>query len=143
MVVSNQHVVCIAIGPTEHEAVLVVYPHAVVSRPLSFQTFQPIAGRHTEISQIVGGIQEVELPNRHRPHSFGNGPGHLGIDAVKQVFCCSVTEAVDHDVIYRFNSTHVSNRRRVPAYDSTNHNATHILAKEEKHRVRRCAVAKR
>ena len=59
MVVSNQHVVCIAIGPTEHEAVPVVYSHAVVSRPLPFQTFQPIAGRHTEISQIVGGIQEI------------------------------------------------------------------------------------
>ena len=96
MIICHHNLVRISIGPLEHDPVLIVHPDAVVAFPPPFQPFQPVTGRHSKVSQIMGRIQEIKSPCNDGPNGFRNAPRGLGVNAVKQVLCRPVAETQDH-----------------------------------------------
>jgi hypothetical protein len=48
VIVDDFHIVGIAGTPTEADAPLIVDPDTVLTGPVAFQRFQPIAGRNTQ-----------------------------------------------------------------------------------------------
>ena len=67
MVVDDFHVVGFVLPPHEADAVLIVDPDAVTALALPVQRLQPVSGRHPQIIQRHGGMQQEEL--LECPHS--------------------------------------------------------------------------
>jgi hypothetical protein len=61
MVVDDFHVVGVAIPPHEADAILIIDSDAVLALALAVQSLQPVSGRHTQIIQRHGGMQQEEL----------------------------------------------------------------------------------
>ena len=103
MIICDQNVMCICIGPLEHDPVLIVHPDAVGAAPPPFQRFQAVTGRHTKVSQVMSCIQQIKFAYNDGPNDLRNAPRSLGVYAVKQVLCCTVAETQDHKRMYGFN----------------------------------------
>src|SRR5262245_10239620 len=52
-------------GPNEAYSPLIVYPNAVLPRPIAFERFETISGRHAQIVQLSRLIEQTELAQRH------------------------------------------------------------------------------
>lgn len=61
MVVDDFHVVGIALPPHEADAILIIDSDAVLALALPVQSLQPVSGRHTQIVESHGGMQQEEL----------------------------------------------------------------------------------
>jgi hypothetical protein len=81
MIIGDQHVSCVAFDTLEDNVVVIIDSNAVVSVPVSLSCLQAIAGRDSQIVDVMGGIQQIklscrDLPGgpRNRPRPFGVGP---------------------------------------------------------------------
>jgi hypothetical protein len=73
MVVYDFHIVGVAVPPHEANAILIIDSDAVLALALAVQSLQPVSGRHTQIIQRHGGMQQEEL--LHCPHfQIGGNP---------------------------------------------------------------------
>jgi hypothetical protein len=59
VVIRDLDVVCIAILPSETNAVLVVDTNAVLTRAISLQPFYAVAGRNCQLQKLEGSIDLV------------------------------------------------------------------------------------
>lgn len=65
MVVHNFHFEGVFALPAEAEAPLIVDADAVLASPVTFQCFQPVAGRSAQIVQAPRLVQQHQFPPRH------------------------------------------------------------------------------
>jgi hypothetical protein len=61
VVVTDLDVMGVSIPPAEADPPLVVDSNAVLARTVPDQALQPVAGRHTEFLEPLGGIQQQQL----------------------------------------------------------------------------------
>jgi hypothetical protein len=52
--------------PDKTESPLIVDTHAVLTGSVAFQRFKPVPRRNTEIVKVNGGLELIELAERHR-----------------------------------------------------------------------------
>ena len=64
MIIDDLHVSSASVGPTETHAELIVYPDAMLPRPITSKGFQTIAGRHPQIGQSTCDFQLPQLAAR-------------------------------------------------------------------------------
>jgi len=64
MVINNFDIVDIAAFPFKTDSPLIIYANAVLPLPITFQDFQLIAWRLSEILERSGAVQIKQLPTR-------------------------------------------------------------------------------
>jgi len=64
MVIGDLHIMRMALPPNEADAELIVDPNAVLSQPISFQSFQAISRQNGQIRQASGAVEHEQLPQR-------------------------------------------------------------------------------
>ena len=97
MIVDNTYIVGVSVPEAEDEAKLLVDSDAVEPFPVSRERFQVVPGRHTKIAQVVGRIQQIELPHGNTLQGRGQYCAcGFGVDPVEKVFGASILEAGDH-----------------------------------------------
>jgi len=79
MVVDNFNLKDMAIIPAETNPPLFIHSNAVLSFPITLETFEPVRRRNTEIIQTFGSIQHRKLAkgdigNRVKPTRFSTLP---------------------------------------------------------------------
>jgi hypothetical protein len=73
MVICDFNFAGFSLPPYEADAVLIIDPDAVLSLALTVQRLQPVSGRHLQIIERHGGMQQEKLPEC--PHSqIGGNP---------------------------------------------------------------------
>jgi hypothetical protein len=93
MIIAHFNVIgVVVISPDKADAVLIVDPYAVLSFPVTFEHFETISGRKSEIVQDLGSIHHFELPTR----GAFELPKTIHRDAVKEVLGFFVSEALNH-----------------------------------------------
>lgn len=84
--VGELYLIWTRIFPDEADAILVVDADAVLPSSIPAQSFQPIAGRDTEVANGCGGIQQVQLPPGHALNRLGTSTSRVsGVPAVENV----------------------------------------------------------
>ncbi len=86
-------VISIAVGPPEADAPLIVDRDAMLAGTLALQFPQPVAGRHSQIFQRLGGINSHQLPQHGAPERRGIAPDALPLEETLGI---SVGETRDH-----------------------------------------------
>jgi ABC-type uncharacterized transport system permease subunit len=61
MIVRNFHILCTSFGPPETDAVLVIYPDAVLAFPVTLESFKSVAGWNTQVIQLYGNLQLTQF----------------------------------------------------------------------------------
>lgn len=56
VVIHNFDIMRMSVLPSETHAVLIVDPHAILSRPVAFQPLQLVRGRRRKVPQFLGAI---------------------------------------------------------------------------------------
>jgi len=93
MVVNNLNVIRIPVAPPEANTPLIVDANTVLTGATPLQLFKSIAGRDSQVIQLLGGVYESEFPE-HRPMEVGRqAPDGL---APEQSLRVPIGEAVDH-----------------------------------------------
>ena len=96
MIVDDLHATGMATAPLEHEPPLVVDPDGVKSLPFASHSFQPVAWRDSQISQLRGIVEIQELASR-RPVKFRRkGPCRSALPVMKEILCQIVSEGENH-----------------------------------------------
>jgi hypothetical protein len=80
--------------PAEADPLLVVDPDAVLSRPISPESLEPIPGRHPQIVERLRSIDDQQLPIRH-PLQIRAEPPHALTPP--DPFRVRIGERPDHD----------------------------------------------
>jgi len=65
MIIDNLDIASIAFLPYKTDAVLIVNPHTVLSRPVAFERFKPVTRQRRQITQCARPMNRSELPARH------------------------------------------------------------------------------
>ena len=110
VIVDDQHISCISFNPAERNAKLVIDSDAIIARPIPFESFQSVCGRHTQVAEIMRRIQHVKFSRRDRPDSPGNSACCPRVNPVENVFCRPVSEIDDHNAIYCFTVSRASDK---------------------------------
>ena len=66
MVVDDFHIVSVSFMPAKADAVLIVYPDAVLPLAVAGEFLQAVAGRGAEVVQGLSRVQKQQLPQRRR-----------------------------------------------------------------------------
>jgi len=92
MIVANFHVISVPVAPYKTYPPLIVNANAMLSFPIAFESFQPVARKDRQIFQNLGSIQVLQF-----------SPGHVsdirwrsGLYAIKKLFSLFVLEALYH-----------------------------------------------
>jgi len=64
MVINQGDIVGVIVIPTKGQSPLIVDPDAEEAIQVAFERFQPVAWRHLQICQAVGGIQDIQFAQR-------------------------------------------------------------------------------
>ena len=93
MVVDDLDVICVSVLPAKANAPLIVDANTVLARAVAFELFESVARRHTQVVELLGGINEANLAE-HEPEQVGREPP----DALplKHALGISIREALDH-----------------------------------------------
>ena len=93
MVVDDLDVIRVPVLPAKADAPLIVDANTVLARAVAFELFESVAGRHTQVLQLLGGINEANLAE-HEPEQVGREPP----DALplRQALGVPIREALDH-----------------------------------------------
>ncbi len=103
MVVDDFHVVGIAIPPHEADAILIIDSDAVLALALAVQSLQLVSGRHTQIIQRHGGMQQEELLQRPCFQTGGNASTSPRLPKLLRI---SIPEASYHEgIVLRYGTT--------------------------------------
>jgi hypothetical protein len=79
VIIDNFNIFGFIIAPLETNPILVVYANAVLTRTITGQFFQMIAGRNSQVVQIFGRIQKVQSAPRAGLYVGGKFSGHNAI----------------------------------------------------------------
>jgi hypothetical protein len=86
-------------GPREADAILVVDPNAALPPSITFERFEPVAGRRSQVCQRFSRVQLIQLPLRDGPQaSWAATAGLLRIQIVVDVLRTFVREGLNHAV---------------------------------------------
>jgi hypothetical protein len=99
MIVGDHDIFCIALGPAEDDAILIIYSNRMVAGPIPFQRFKPIGWWNPKVPEIMGGIEHIKFSASYLPDQPGNSTRCLGIGAIINVFRCPVGKSNDHNEI--------------------------------------------
>jgi hypothetical protein len=61
VVVHNLNLVSVPIFPLKADSILVIDANAVLAFSIASEALQPIAGRHGQVAQCSGGIQQLQF----------------------------------------------------------------------------------
>jgi hypothetical protein len=64
----------VAVDESKRHAILLVHANAVPALLDTFERFEPVAGRRSQIAQFVCRVQNIQLPAYQRPHNLLQGP---------------------------------------------------------------------
>lgn len=112
MIVGYFNGLCIAIDPLEDDPVPIIDSDRMESGSLSFERFQSIRRRYSQVTKIRRGVEHIQLASRQAPNNLRNTPRGLGINAVEYVFRRLVGEIQDHNERYAFNGIRASEKSR-------------------------------
>ena len=93
MVVDDLDVMCVPVLPAKADAPLIVDANAVLARAVAFELFESVAGRDTQVLELLGGIDEAEL-TEHESKEAGREPSD--VLPLKHALRVPVREALDH-----------------------------------------------
>jgi len=93
MVVNNLDLVRVPVPPAETNAPLIIDANTVLTRAVSFEFLQAIARRDSQVLELLGGINETELP-KHRPMEVSRKAPH-GL-ALEEPLRVPIGKALDH-----------------------------------------------
>jgi hypothetical protein len=62
VIVNDLDVMCVTLLPSEDDPPLVIDPDAVFATTLSFERLKSVPGRRSEVTQFVGRVEKIELP---------------------------------------------------------------------------------
>lgn len=100
MVIDDFDLVRMVVFPNEANSPLVVDTDRMLPVPVALQRFKPVAGRHAEIVESLGNVQQTQFAKRgvlnicRKPPASSAGPDRRGF---------SVSKADDHsgkDITY-------------------------------------------
>ncbi len=94
MIVNNLDLIRIAIPPAEGNAPLIIDANTVLARSVAFEFLQAVAGRNSQVFELLGGVNEPELP-QHHPLKVGREAPH-GL-ALEKPLGVPIGKALDHD----------------------------------------------
>ena len=81
---------------SKDDSPLAIYSDAVTPSQVPPQGLEPIGGRHTQVSEDLGRVQHVELPESCRTQIRWD-LAHSGRPAaVVELFCAAIAEGNDH-----------------------------------------------
>jgi hypothetical protein len=84
MIVLDADFIRMAALPSKRDAVLVVHADAVPPGLVSLQGLQPIPGRHQQIIEPSGGVQQLQLPVGDAPQVARDAPGRPRVPVTEQ-----------------------------------------------------------
>jgi hypothetical protein len=93
VVVHDLHVEGIPFTPLEADSPLIVDPDAVLAAAVASESFQPVAGWHTQIGKTLGVVQHSQLSPRCLLDIPAKSPDHF---PSPDTFGVSVPEGSDH-----------------------------------------------
>lgn len=93
VVVHDLHVGGIPFTPLEADSPLIVDPDAVLASAITPESFQPVAGWHTQIEKTLGVVQHSQLSPRCLLDIPAKSPDHF---PSPDTFGVSVPEGSDH-----------------------------------------------
>jgi hypothetical protein len=93
VVVNDLDVIRVPVLPAKADAPLIVDANAVLARAIAFEFFESVAGRDTQVLELLGGINEANL-TEHEPEEVGREPP----DALplKQALGVPIRDLLDH-----------------------------------------------
>jgi hypothetical protein len=109
MVVTNLHVVGVAVFPNEAYAPLLVDPDAVLTGTSPSKSLEAVSGRNAQIHERLRRIDLRELPQSDSLQFFWQRPAPL---PPKELICLAVAEAPNHINILTLPVINV--KRQVP-----------------------------
>ncbi len=83
----------IAVPPPEADAPLIIDPDAMLASTVALELLQPVAGRHSQILQRLGGINSHQLPQHGALERRGIAPDALPVEEPLRV---PIGEVLDH-----------------------------------------------
>jgi hypothetical protein len=93
MVVHDLHIKSVSIAPHKTNAVLVIDPYTVLPRPFTAKSLQAVAGRHVQVVEYYGRIQDRELL---KGPALKRGRKTTASSTLPKLFSVSVPETYDH-----------------------------------------------
>jgi len=73
MIVNDFDIMCIHAIPAKANSPLIIYPDAMLPRPVPQQNLQTITRQRTQIINAYSGMNQVQLPPRHPLNVFETG----------------------------------------------------------------------
>jgi len=83
----------IARPPCKANPVLIVHPDAVLAFPITFERFQPVAWRHSQILQRLRTMEHSQFPERDAMDTLWKPFRPL---PMKQPLCIATGETLNH-----------------------------------------------
>jgi hypothetical protein len=93
MIVNKLDLIRIAIPPAQADAPLIIDANTVLARSVAFEFLQAVAGRDSQVFELLGRVNEPELP-QHRPLQVSREAPH-GL-ALKEPLDVPISKALDH-----------------------------------------------
>lgn len=96
MIIDNLHIERAAVLPAENQSPLIINSDRVESLPISFETFQPVSRRHSQIPQL-GCIMQIKQFSPCCPTKLGReGPCSPSPHIIEQILRKSISEGLNH-----------------------------------------------
>jgi hypothetical protein len=93
VVFDDLDVICVPILPAKADAPLIVDANAVLARAVTFELLESVTGWDTQVLELLGGINEANLP-KHEPEEVGRElPDALPL---KHALRVPIGETLDH-----------------------------------------------
>jgi hypothetical protein len=93
VVIDDLDVIGVPVLPAEADAPLIVDANTVLARAVALELFKSVAGRNTQVLELLGGIDETNL-TEHEPEQVGGEPPDTL--SLEQALGVPIREALDH-----------------------------------------------
>jgi hypothetical protein len=103
MVVRDLHILCTGFSPSETDAVLVVYPDAILAFPAALESFESVARRNAQVVQVHGNLQLTQLA----PSDFLKGNKSPDPDSACEKLSVFIPKRINHSPIVTPNVNNV------------------------------------
>jgi hypothetical protein len=92
MIVRDFHILCTSFSPPETDAMLVIYPDAILAFPVAFESFKSVARRNAQVVQVHGNLQLTQLA----PSDFLKGNKSPDPDSACQKLSVFILKRINH-----------------------------------------------
>lgn len=93
MVVRDFYIMRVPVAPSKADSPLLIDADTVLSRSISFECFQPVAGRNPQFAEMNGCVQHPEFPHGNSSYVRRQPAGTF---AMKDSLCFLALERQDH-----------------------------------------------